>query len=118
MFFVSCVSHAFAFVHCCLVVTCWDMADTSALFGDVYCIFVTFPCGVLGQVWYLIVSFPDLSYFHPATPSVQNACLTLRIMRARALYRDRQYEYCRDKSASRYVLHLVLKFIIITRDPI
>ena len=30
------------------------------LFGDVYCIFVTFPCGTLGQVWYLIVSFPDL----------------------------------------------------------
>ena len=34
--------------------------------GDVYCIFVTFPCGILGQVWFLIVSFPDLcrlSYF-------------------------------------------------------
>ena len=30
------------------------------------CIFVTFPCGILGQVWYLIVSIPDLcrlSYF-------------------------------------------------------
>ena len=28
--------------------------------------FVTFPCGILGQSWYLIVSFPDLchlSYF-------------------------------------------------------
>ena len=24
------------------------------------CIFVTFPRGILGQVWYLIVSFPDL----------------------------------------------------------
>ena len=31
-----------------------------ALVDDVYCIFVTFPCGILGQVWYLIVSFPDL----------------------------------------------------------
>ena len=61
-FFVSCVSHAFASVHCCLVVTCWEMA----LVGAVYCVFVTFPCGILGQVWYLIVSFPDLcllSYF-------------------------------------------------------
>ena len=31
-----------------------------------YCVFVTFPCGILGQVWYLIVSIPDLcclSYF-------------------------------------------------------
>ena len=29
-------------------------------------VFVTFPCGILGQVWYLIVSIPDLchlSYF-------------------------------------------------------
>ena len=25
-----------------------------------YCVFVTFPCGVLGQVWCLIVSIPDL----------------------------------------------------------
>ena len=82
--FVFCVSHAFAPVHCCLVVTCWERADLLALVGDVncifvtfpcgilalvgdvYCIFVTFPCGILGQVWYLIVSFPDLcllSYF-------------------------------------------------------
>ena len=35
-------------------------ADLLALVGDVYCIFVTFPCGILGQVWYLIVSFPDI----------------------------------------------------------
>ena len=30
------------------------------------CVFVTFPCSLLGQVWYLIVSIPDicqLSYF-------------------------------------------------------
>ena len=24
------------------------------------CVFITFPCGILGQVWYLTVSFPDL----------------------------------------------------------
>ena len=57
---MSCVSDAFASVHCCLVVTCWERADLLALVGDVYCIFVTFPCGILGQLWYLIVSFPDL----------------------------------------------------------
>ena len=42
------------------MVTCWEWADLLALVGDVYCIFVTFPCGILGQVWYLIVSFSDL----------------------------------------------------------
>ena len=60
MFLVSCVSHAVASVYCCLVVTCWERADLLALCGDVYCVFVTFPFGILGQVWYLIVSFPDL----------------------------------------------------------
>ena len=31
------------------------------------CVFVTYPCGILGQVGYLIVSIPDLcllSYFY------------------------------------------------------
>ena len=66
MFFVSCVCLAFASVHCCLVVTCWERADLLALVGNVYCMFVTFPCGILVQLWYLIVSFSDLchlSYF-------------------------------------------------------
>ena len=36
------------------------------LFVMSYCDFVTFPCGILGQVWYLIVLIPGLcrlSYF-------------------------------------------------------
>ena len=65
---MSCVTHTFASVRRCIVVTCWERSDLLALVGDVYCIFVTFPCGILGQVWYLItVSFPDLfllSYFY------------------------------------------------------
>ena len=48
MFCVSCVSHAFVSVHCYLMVTCWERADLLALDGDVYCIFVTFSCGILG----------------------------------------------------------------------
>ena len=31
------------------------------LFVMFNCVFVTFPCGILGQVWYLVVSIPDLS---------------------------------------------------------
>ena len=59
MLFMACVCHAFATVYCCRVVTCWEMADLMALVCDV-CVFVTFPCGILGQVGYLIKSFPDL----------------------------------------------------------
>ena len=35
MFFVSCVSHAFASVHCCLVVSYWERTDLLALVSDV-----------------------------------------------------------------------------------
>ena len=33
--FMSCVCHAFTSIHCCLVVTCWERADLSALVCDV-----------------------------------------------------------------------------------
>ena len=65
--FMSCVSHTFASVHYCLVVSCLERADLLVLVGDAYYIFLTFPSVIMGQVWYLIVSFPDLchlSYFH------------------------------------------------------
>ena len=63
---MSCISHAFASVHCCLVVTCWERADLSALFDDVYCIFCFFPMWNPGSSLVLDLSFPDLcllSYF-------------------------------------------------------
>ena len=60
--------YAKSVVVCSLLPCCHLLgrADLLALVGDVNCIFVTFPCGILGQVWYLIVSFPDfcrLSYY-------------------------------------------------------
>ena len=66
MLFMPCVCHAFTSVLCCLVVICKERADLLALICDVYCDFITFPFGILGQVWYLSVSIPDLcclSYF-------------------------------------------------------
>ena len=64
---MSCICHAFASVHSCLVVTCWERIDLLALVCAVYCDFVTFLFGILGLVWCLIVSIPGpfcLSYFH------------------------------------------------------
>ena len=67
MFFVYCFS---CFCVCSLL-PCghllgkgWPLGSIDDI--NVYCIYVTFPCGILGQVWYLTVSFPDLcllSYF-------------------------------------------------------
>ena len=55
------VCHAFLSVHCSLVVACWERAVLLAfLYLMFYCVSVTYPCGVLGQVWFLVVSIPDL----------------------------------------------------------
>ena len=41
----------FLSVHCSLVVTCWERADLMALLFVVFnCVFVIFPCNVLGKV--------------------------------------------------------------------
>ena len=71
-----CVNHALLSVYYSLVVTCWERAGLlTLLYVMFYCGFVSFPYGVLGQVWYLIVSIPDLcplSYFSQTDTSIKN----------------------------------------------
>ena len=56
-----CLCHTLLSVSCSLVVTCWERADLFAILCVMLsCVFVTFPYGVLGQMWYLIVSIPDI----------------------------------------------------------
>ena len=47
-------------VYLCLVVTCWERGDLLALICGVLLWVCHFPIGILGQVWYMIVSIPDL----------------------------------------------------------
>ena len=67
MLFMSCVYHAFAYVYC---VTCgrrlfiaalWSPAGKGLtswlLFVMFNCVFVFFPCGILGQAVYLILLY-------------------------------------------------------------
>ena len=52
---------------CLFIDALWSPAGLLALFVMPNCVIVTFLCGILGQVWYLIVSIPDLchlSYFY------------------------------------------------------
>ena len=57
-------NHAVLWVHCRLVITCWERAGLLALLCVVFSLcFITFPCGVRGQVSYLIVWIPDLCGF-------------------------------------------------------
>ena len=64
LLFMFCVCHAFLSVCCSLVVSCWERTNLLILlYVKFYCIFVTFPCDVLGQMWCLIESIPDLCLF-------------------------------------------------------
>ena len=68
--FLLYVCHAFASVHnAALWSPAWKGLTSWILFVMFNCVFVTFPCGILVQVWYLIVSISDLcclSYFYDA----------------------------------------------------
>ena len=61
MFFMT-----FPCFHVCSLMPCglWSPAGKGLtswlLFVMFNCVFVTVPCGILGQVWYLIVSISDL----------------------------------------------------------
>ena len=49
----------------CLFIAAWSSLagkglTSSHLFVMFKCDFVTFPCGILGQVWYWTVSIPDI----------------------------------------------------------
>ena len=82
--------HVFVMLSHLFIAGFWSPAGkgftTWLLFVMFYCVFVTFPCGILGQVWYLIVSIPNLcslSYFSNlnilplATPEGQGGKLKL-----------------------------------------
>ena len=69
MLFLSCVCYAFACV--CLLMPCGRLLGKLSFVMSNF-VFVTFSCGILGQVWYFIVSNPDLchlSYFVPKFPT-------------------------------------------------
>ena len=64
--YVISVLFCYAFMHVCLLMP-GARADLLVLVCDVYLWRCHFPIGILGQVWYLIVSIPDLcplSYFY------------------------------------------------------
>ena len=55
MLFMSCV-----LMHLRLFIAALWSADLRLLLVMFNCVFVTFLCGILGKVWYLIVTIPDL----------------------------------------------------------
>ena len=78
-----------ASVYMCLVVTCWERADLLALVCGVYLCVCHFPIGILGQLWYLLVSiieFCTLTYFkqlnmgHDARKPVFGSLRTTKIV--------------------------------------
>ena len=61
LFSVIRVCHAFLSVYCSLEFFCWERAGLLALlYVMCSCVLVTYPCGVLGRVWYLVISILHL----------------------------------------------------------
>ena len=96
--FIYRVCHAFLSVHCSLGVTCWKMASVLILlYVMFYGVLVTFPYGVLGQVWYLIESIPDLclltNFYNLGawTPNHHRSQITDPPMTVLEKYRDHVY---------------------------
>ena len=92
------VSHAFASVHCCLVVTCWETADLFALVCDVNCIFVTLPCGILGQAWYLnrfLIFAVFLTLFRQALTKLKISAQKLEMKNGRYNKITREQRICK-----------------------
>ena len=117
--FMYCACHAFASVRCCLVVTCWERADLLALVCDVYCVFVTFPCGILGQVWYLIVSFPDLCrlYYFDKVPSRRPGMNWITFCKINLMY-EPAHEVCRlsavvTKTNLKHIKHSFVSYFLL-----
>ena len=71
--FRVCLCHDTVFsIPCSLVVTCLERADLMVLLCVMFfCVFVTFIYGVLSQVWYWIVSIPDLCFL----PNLNTYCI-------------------------------------------
>ena len=71
---------------CLFISALWSLAGkglTSWLLFVIFnCVFVTFPCGILGQEWYLFVSIPDLcclSYFAQGHKTVTPPAVRLEL---------------------------------------
>ena len=58
--------HVFVMLSSLSIAALWSTAGKGLaswlVFVMLNCVFVIFPCGILGQMWYLIVSIPDLSH--------------------------------------------------------
>ena len=69
----------YASVYLCLVVTCWERADLWALDCGVLLRVFHFPIDILGQMWNLMASIPDLltsTYFY-SSPSCASQPISL-----------------------------------------
>ena len=63
----------------CLMVTCWERADLLSLVCDVLSWCCHFLIGILGQVWCLIVSIPDLYPFLTLTSNFFVLCTNMKL---------------------------------------
>ena len=64
LIFHICLYYVALSIPCSLLITCLKRSAHWALLSMMYYIYVTFPYGISGQVWYLIVSIPNMRLLH------------------------------------------------------
>ena len=109
-----CLYYTVLSVLCSLVITCWETAYHLSLLCIMFpCVFVTFPYGVSGHVWYLIVAIPDLcnsTILIEHTVSKQWPCFVCQCptKKPQGLYtcrfKKKFYEYFGRKGDNKYLI--------------
>ena len=66
----------------------WSPAGKGLSFVMFNCVFVTFPYGILGRVWFLIVSIPDLCHLSYLSTCLKNPAKVWMSMCRRTLWSD------------------------------
>ena len=75
------------------MVNCWENDNLLTLLYVMFsCVIATFPCRVLGQVWHLIVSIPDL--YHPTYLAIQLLYFVQTQEFIHVLYIEQFYAVC------------------------
>ena len=85
LLWIICVIYVLYFScdYVCSLLPCGHLLGKGWPLGScLWCVFVTFPCGIMGQVWYLIASIPEfcrLSYFSWWHVAVVVLCIFLTV---------------------------------------
>ena len=76
------------------------------------CVFVSFPCGALGQLWYLIVSIPDRCLLPYFKIQVSNISVMSGLLKERERDREKERERGAERENERRMENCLFVFLL------